>query len=46
LSVYSTMNLPKADGVIGEGTTPRSVSRALIRGSASPALISLLSELH
>src|SRR5262245_2969770 len=42
-SVSFAMNFPKSAGVIGIGTPPRSASRALILGSARPALNSLLS---
>src|SRR5262245_30734923 len=42
-SVSSTMNFPKSAGVMGIGTPPTSASRALILGSARPALNSLLS---
>src|SRR5262245_66217879 len=42
-SVSSAMNLPKSVGDIGIGTPPRSASRALIVGSARPALIASLS---
>src|SRR5215471_772235 len=38
-SVSSAMSLPKSAGDIGIGTPPRSASRALIVGSARPALI-------
>src|SRR5262245_24579797 len=42
-SVSSAMNFPNSGGVIGIGTPPRSASRALIVGSARPALIASLS---
>src|SRR5215471_10996789 len=42
-SVSSAMSLPKSAGDIGIGTPPRSASRALIVGSARPALIASLS---
>src|SRR5215472_19287023 len=42
-SVSSAMNLPNSAAVIGIGTPPRSSSRALIVGSARPALIASLS---
>ena len=42
-SVSSAMSLAKSAGVIGIGTPPTSASRALILGSARPALNSLLS---
>src|SRR5258707_843889 len=42
-SVSSAMNLPKSAGEPGNTVLPRSASRALILGSARPALISLLS---
>src|SRR5262249_8786290 len=42
-SVSSARSLPNSVGVIGRGTVPRSASRAFIPGSASAALISLLS---
>src|SRR5262249_41712656 len=42
-SVSSAMNLPNSAGVIGIGTPPRPASRALIVGSARPALIASLS---
>src|SRR5262245_30895759 len=43
LSVSSAMNFPKSAGEPTSGVLPRSASRALILGSARPALISLLS---
>src|SRR5258708_38936658 len=43
LSVSSAMNLPKSWGEPANGVVPKSASRALILGSARPALISLLS---
>src|SRR5262245_36145604 len=42
-SVSSAMSLAKSAGEPGSGVPPRSASRALILGSARPALISLLS---
>src|SRR4029453_4196321 len=42
-SVSSAMSLPKSAGVPGRTVPPRAASRALILGSARPALISLLS---
>src|SRR5215831_3019096 len=42
-SVSSAMNLPNSAGDIGIGRPPRSASRALIVGSARPALIASLS---
>jgi hypothetical protein len=42
-SVSAAMSLPNSAGVIGIEPPPRSASRSLIVGSASPALISLLS---
>jgi hypothetical protein len=42
-SVSSANSLPNSVGVIGIGTLPRSTMRALILGSARPALISRLS---
>src|SRR5208282_5831152 len=42
-SVSATMNRPNSAGVIGMGSPPRSLSRALICGSARPALIVPLS---
>src|SRR6516165_3848290 len=42
-SVSSAINFPKSVGVIGIGEPPRSAILAFIVGSASPALISLLS---
>src|SRR5262249_55963555 len=42
-SVSSTMNFPKSAGKTANTVPPRSVSRALILGSARPAWISLLS---
>src|SRR5215472_11768516 len=42
-SVSSAMNLPHSAGDIGIGSPPKSASRALIVGSARPALIALLS---
>src|SRR5215469_1597899 len=42
-SVSSAMNFPNAAGVIDIGSTPKLASRALMRGSATTALISLLS---
>jgi hypothetical protein len=42
-SVSSAMNLPKSAGEPASTVAPKSASRALIVGSASPALISLLS---
>src|SRR5215510_5152637 len=42
-SVYSTMNLPKSAGEFAKTVLPRSMIRAFILGSASSALISLLS---
>src|SRR5260370_30454838 len=42
-STSSARNLPNSADVIGIGTPPRSVSRALILGSGRPALICLLS---
>src|SRR5262249_31879513 len=39
----SAMSLPKSAGDPTSGVLPRSASRALILGSARPALISLLS---
>src|SRR6516164_7315652 len=41
--VSSAINFPKSVGVIGIGEPPRSAILAFIVGSASPALISLLS---
>src|SRR5260370_42102433 len=43
LAVSSAMNLPKSWGEPANGVVPKSASRALILGSARPALISLLS---
>src|SRR5262245_17397775 len=43
LSVNSAMNLPKSAGELTNGVLPKSASRAFIFGSASTALISLLS---
>ena len=43
LSVSSAMNFPKSAGEPGNTVVPRSASRAFILGSASAALISLLS---
>src|SRR5256886_14432055 len=42
-SVSSAMNFPNAADVIDIGSTPKLASRALMRGSATTALISLLS---
>jgi hypothetical protein len=42
-SVSSAMSLPKSLGEPGSTVPPRSARRALILGSARPALISLLS---
>src|SRR5207247_2248748 len=42
-SVSSAMSLPKSAGESASTSPPRSASRALILGSARPALISLLS---
>src|SRR6266446_1660391 len=42
-SVSSAMSLPKSAGEPGSTVPSRSASRALILGSARPALISLLS---
>src|SRR4051812_30289501 len=42
-AVSSAMSLPKSDGEPVRGTPPRSANRAFILGSASAALISLLS---
>ena len=42
-SVSSAMSLPKSAGEPASTVPPRSASRALILGSARPALISLLS---
>ena len=42
-SVSSAMSLPKSAGETGKHRAPKSASRALILGSARPALISLLS---
>src|SRR5260370_28303805 len=42
-SVSSATSLPKSAGEPASGVPPKSASRALIFGSASPALISLLS---
>src|SRR5215831_9261834 len=42
-SVSSTMSLPKSLGEPLSAMPPRSVSRAFILGSATPALVSLLS---
>src|SRR6266568_6269423 len=42
-SVSSTLSLQKSLGVPVSGIPPRSASRAFILGSATPALISLLS---
>src|SRR5262245_7917992 len=42
-SVSSAMSVPKSAGEPTSGVPPRSASRALILGSASAALISLLS---
>src|SRR5262245_38214208 len=42
-SVSSPISLPKSAGVPGSTVPPRSASRAFILGSASVALISLLS---
>src|SRR5262249_42155781 len=42
-SVSSAIIFPKSAGDIGAGTTPSSLKRAFILGSASPALISLFS---
>src|SRR5215472_6892697 len=42
-SVSSAMSFPKSAGEPTNGVPPRSASRALILGSARPALISLLS---
>ncbi len=42
-SVSSAISLPKSAGEPGSGVPPNSASRALILGSTSPALISLLS---
>src|SRR5262249_26089557 len=42
-SVSSTMNFPNSAGEPTTGVPPTSASRALILGSARPALISLLS---
>src|SRR5207302_1514941 len=42
-SVSSAMKLPNSAGEPGNGVAPRSVSRALIFGSANAALISLFS---
>src|SRR5262249_16986263 len=42
-SVYSAMNVPKSAGELANTVPLRSASRALILGSARPALISLLS---
>src|SRR5262245_30919909 len=42
-SVSSAMNLPNSAGESARGPAPRSASRALILGSARPALISLFS---
>ena len=42
-SVSSAMSLPKSAGEPASAVPPRSASRALILGSARPALISLLS---
>src|SRR5262245_6160075 len=42
-SVSSAMSLPKSAGVPGSTVAPKSASRALILGSARPALISWLS---
>src|SRR6476469_3438361 len=42
-SVSSAMSFPKSAGEPASNVPPRSASRALILGSASPALISLLS---
>src|SRR5215468_7237146 len=42
-SVSSAMSLPKSAGESASTSPPRSRSRALILGSARPALISLLS---
>src|SRR5262249_58077875 len=42
-SVSSAMNLPKSAGEPTSDVLPRSASRALMLGSARPALISLLS---
>src|SRR6516165_7761286 len=45
-SVSSAKNLAKSVGAIGIGTEPSSAIRALIAGSARPALISLLRVLY
>ena len=42
-SVSSAMSLPKSAGDPGSALTPSSANRALILGSARPALISLFS---
>src|SRR6516165_1071279 len=42
-SVSSAISLPKSAGETTSGVPPKSASRALILGSARPALISLLS---
>ena len=41
--VSSNMNFPKSEDVINIGSAPKPISRALLVGSASTALISLLS---
>ena len=42
-SASATMNLPKSADEPASGSLPRSANRALIAGSATTALISLLS---
>src|SRR5262249_48001153 len=42
-SVYAAMNIPKSAGELMNTVPPRSATRAFIRGSSRPALISLLS---
>ena len=41
--VSSNMNFPKSEDVINIGSAPKPIRRALLVGSASTALISLLS---